>query len=76
VPNEILIWYSLSWGADQGYKVYDFGGAGKPDEEYGVRRFKAKFGGELVRFGRNKRVHYPLLLKVSQLGYQLGKRFY
>jgi len=28
-------------------------GAGKPSEKYGVRDFKAKFGGNLVNFGRN-----------------------
>jgi serine/alanine adding enzyme len=52
-PNELLTWYILEWGARNGFRVYDFGGAGKPEEEYGVRDFKAKFGGELVCFGRN-----------------------
>jgi len=76
VPNELLIWHLLSWGSDHDYKVYDFGGAGEPEEDYGVRRFKAKFGGDLVCFGRYTRVHHPLLLKISQFGYQLGRRLY
>lgn len=74
-PNELLTWHVLEWGAKNGYTLYDFGGAGKPDEKYGVRDFKAKFGGELVNFGRNTYVHVPGLLKVSQLGYQLIRRF-
>jgi lipid II:glycine glycyltransferase (peptidoglycan interpeptide bridge formation enzyme) len=45
IPNELLLWDIFKWGAGNGYRVYDFGGAGKPDEEYGVRKFKAKFGG-------------------------------
>jgi CelD/BcsL family acetyltransferase involved in cellulose biosynthesis len=75
VPNELLMWHVLEWGAQHGFRVYDFGGAGKPDEEYGVRDFKAKFGGELVNYGRNICVHQPNLLKVSKLGYELYQRF-
>jgi len=74
VPNEVLTWSILEWAALQGYRVYDFGGAGKPDEEYGVRDFKAKFGGELVSYGRNTCVHAPLLLSASKAGYTLFRR--
>lgn len=74
VPNELLMWHVLSWGATQGYKVYDFGGAGKPDEEYGVRDFKAKFGGELVNYGRYQLTHAPTRLFVSELAYQVYRR--
>lgn len=71
LPNELLTWHILEWGAENGYAVYDFGGAGKPGEEYGVRDFKAKFGGRLVNFGRYTAVHAPRLLKLSKLGYAL-----
>ncbi|RPI56079.1 MAG: GNAT family N-acetyltransferase, partial [Chloroflexi bacterium] len=74
VPNEILTWSIFEWSAQSGYRVYDFGGAGKPDEEYGVRVFKAKFGGELVSYGRNVCVHAPLLLNASKMGYNLFRR--
>ncbi len=76
LPNEMLIWHILEWGASNGYLIYDFGGAGKPDEEYGVRDFKAKFGGELVNFGRYTCKHAPSLLKLSKSGYSLYKRFF
>ena len=69
--NEFLMWQILDWGSRNGYRKYDFGGAGKPTEKYGVRDFKAKFGGELVCFGRNTYVHKPRLLSISQRGYQL-----
>ncbi|MBN1582233.1 MAG: GNAT family N-acetyltransferase [Anaerolineae bacterium] len=75
VPNELLIWHILEWGANNGYAVYDFGGAGKPDEEYGVRDFKAKFGGELVCYGRHIYVHMPFFLKLGQLGYAMYRKF-
>lgn len=70
-PNELLMWYVLSFGMKNGYHIYDFGGAGKPDEEYGVRNFKAKFGGELVCFGRNTFIHYPNLFQFSKFGFRL-----
>ncbi len=68
-PNELLTWEILKWGAEQGYRRYDFGGAGRPGERYGVRDFKAKFGGELVCYGRNVYVNAPRRLALSRLGY-------
>ena len=76
MPNELLMWHILQWGAERGYRLYDFGGAGNPDQEYGVRDFKAKFGGELVSFGRNTCVHAPTLLGLSELGYRILRRLF
>jgi hypothetical protein len=74
VPNEMLTWNVLEWGCKNGYRVYDFGGAGKPNEKYGVRDFKAKFGGNLVCYGRNTWIARPLLMKVSWFGYSSLRR--
>lgn len=74
VPNELLMWNVLQWGCEHGYGIYDFGGAGKPDEKYGVRDFKAKFGGELVNYGRNVWVAHPGWLAVSKFGYALLRK--
>ena len=73
-PGEILMWRILEWGAMNGYMTYDFGGAGKPGEEYGVRDFKAKFGGQLVCFGRNTKIHSPHLLRWSEWGYDIYRK--
>jgi len=75
MPNDLLMWHILKWGSEQGYRVYDFGGAGTPGEAYGVRDFKAKFGGKLVNFGRNTWVPNKALLKVSEFGYSIYRRF-
>lgn len=75
VPNELLMLDILKWGIENGYRVYDFGGAGKSDEEYGVRDFKAKFGGDLVCYGRNTYVHSPTLFRVSKQGYRFLRWF-
>jgi len=72
--GDLLVWHTLEWGSQNGFRVLDFGGAGKPDEEYGVRDFKAKFGGDLVNYGRNVYVHAPVLLEVSERFYQVARR--
>lgn len=75
VPGEMLMWHILKWGAENGYRLYDFGGAGKPKEEYGVRDFKSKFGGELVCYGRDTFVPNRLLLNISMIGYKVYQKF-
>jgi serine/alanine adding enzyme len=73
--QDLLNWHVLEWGAARGYKLFDFGGAGKPDQEYGPRRYKAKFNGHLVNYGRNICIHSPLKLKLSQASYQFYRRY-
>jgi serine/alanine adding enzyme len=73
--NELLMWHILAWGALNGYTVYDFGGAGQPHKEYGVRDFKAKFGGRQVSYGRNSYTHRPVRLWLSKISYQLARRW-
>lgn len=73
--NDLLNWHILEWAAAQGFRTFDFGGAGRPDEDYGPRTFKAKFGGELVEFGRNVHAASKRLLQLSQLGYRLYRQF-
>jgi hypothetical protein len=41
-PNEYLRWHVISQGKQEGYEIFDFGGAGRPDQVYGVRDFKAQ----------------------------------
>ena len=51
-PNDVLPYSILIWGKENGFKSFDFGGAGKPDVPYGVRDHKLKFGGQMVEYGR------------------------
>ena len=73
-PGIMLMWHILSWGAENGFRTYDFGGAGRLTEQYGVRDFKAKFGGALVCYGRNTLINSPRLFRLSKLGYQIVTR--
>jgi hypothetical protein len=73
-PSEHLVWHALRWGREHGFDVFDFGGAGRPDEPYGPREFKSKFGGELVDYGRDVLVHGPVRLRVSRSAYAVARR--
>ena len=73
-PNDFLPFETMSWGAQNGYKVFDFGGAGKPNQPYGVRDHKLKFGGDLVEFGRFEKVHKSFLMEIAKIGLQIYKR--
>ena len=65
-PSVMATYAAIEYGFKNNLKTFDFMGAGKPDEDYGVRDFKAKFGGELVEHGRYLKINNPFL-------YSLGK---
>ena len=70
-PFDCLTWHEMEWAHQNGYGLYDFGGAGWPDEPYGVRDFKAKFGGDLVNYGRYRKVYAPRTLRLAEALYGL-----
>jgi len=72
--NEFLAWRLITWGCESGYRLFDFGGAGLPEEEYGPREFKRRFGGQLVNLGRYTVVHKPKMLKMIQNLYKVRRR--
>jgi serine/alanine adding enzyme len=69
-PNDLIIWEAIKWCQKNHLKIYDFGGAGKPDKEYGVRDFKKKFGGETVNLGRYQKVHNRIMMIISIIGFK------
>ena len=73
-PLSVAIWGEMQYAAENGYPLFDFMGAGKPDEPYGVRDFKAEFGGELVEHGRFLCIRKPLLYKIGKMGVKWLKR--
>jgi lipid II:glycine glycyltransferase (peptidoglycan interpeptide bridge formation enzyme) len=72
-PSILATWAAIEYGANNHLGHFDFLGAGKPDQDYGVREFKSKFGGELVHFGRFEKIHNPLLMKVGETGLKIYK---
>jgi lipid II:glycine glycyltransferase (peptidoglycan interpeptide bridge formation enzyme) len=72
-PNDFLIYNVLIWGHNNGFKVFDFGGAGKPDKPYGVREHKLKFSNNLVEFGRFEKINNHFLWHIGKFGLQVFK---
>lgn len=73
-PNDLLPWIAMKWGLERGYEIFDFGGAGKPEEEYGVRDFKMKFGGVVVNYGRYQNVFKKNTLRLAMGGLNMWKK--
>jgi serine/alanine adding enzyme len=73
--HDLVTWDSMKWAAEHHCSLYDFGGAGVPDQSYGPRDFKSKFGGELVSFGRYRKVYAPRKLWLAQAVYQRARRW-
>jgi lipid II:glycine glycyltransferase (peptidoglycan interpeptide bridge formation enzyme) len=73
-PNALLNWGIMRWGAENGCHTFDFGGAGKPDKDYGVREFKRQFGGKLVNYGRCEKVHSPIKMKIAEVGFEVYRK--
>lgn len=65
-PSVLATWAAISYALDQHFSHFDFLGAGRADQDYGVRQFKMAFGGQEVAYGRYLRINNPLL-------YRLGK---
>jgi len=72
--NPLLNWHVMEWGSANGYHIFDFGGAGKPNEKYGVREFKRQFGGKLVNFGRYSKIHSPIKMKIAKKGFEIYRK--
>ena len=73
-PSSYATYLGIRYAAENGCQIFDMMGAGKPEEAYGVRDFKARFGGEQVEHGRYLHVSKPLLYKIGQLGVKLLKK--
>ena len=72
--NEYLGWNILLWSKAKGYKTYDFGGAGRPKEDYGPGKFKMEFGGTVVNYGRYKQIYKRNTMRIAEMGLKLWMR--
>lgn len=71
--DEWLVWQVLTRGMTQGYSTFDFGGAGRPEEPYGPREFKRRFGGTQTNPGRFQKVYRPTTAKIARTAYELWR---
>jgi lipid II:glycine glycyltransferase (peptidoglycan interpeptide bridge formation enzyme) len=67
-PNELVIWESIRWASEQGYKIFELEGA----DDFTLYPFKRKFNGKLISFYQ-MRWRSPLLSFISSLYHPLKK---
>jgi len=73
-PSTMVVYSALRYGYLNGYKYFDFMGAGSPDKKYGVRQFKEQFGGELVEHGRFFKITKPALYFLGNKGLNIYRK--
>lgn len=75
-PSTLATWAGIAFAAKGPWNGFDMMGAGAPgDGGYGVREFKAKFGGKLVEYGRFRCLLEPGLYRIGKIGVQLMKKW-
>ncbi len=72
--DELLAWRAMLLAKRRGAVTFDFGGAGKPDEDYGPREFKRRFGGTETDYGRYTKVLRPVRFRVMNTAQEVIRR--
>jgi len=67
-PSVMATWAAMEYAHNNGIPMFDFMGAGNPNEDYGVREFKARFGGNEVNYGRFIYILNPILYNLGKIG--------
>ncbi len=70
-PSVLATWAPIEYALKNNLLIFDFMGVGIPDRDYGVREFKAKFGGELVNYGRFGRINNKFLYAITEIGFNI-----
>lgn len=65
-PSELATYEAMALAVRHGCRRFDMMGAGEPDKAYGVRDFKAHFGGTPVEHGRYLHRCKPLIYKLGE----------
>jgi serine/alanine adding enzyme len=73
-PSVLATWAAIDYALKQGIPAFDFLGAGPPERDYGVRDFKARFGGRLVSWGRHFRANDRFLYWLGKTSLWLYRR--
>jgi serine/alanine adding enzyme len=74
-PSILATWSAMLYANENNIPVFDFMGAGRKGEDYGVRNFKARFGGELVEYERYLKINKIFLYKIGQVALSLLRIF-
>ena len=70
-PSVMATWAAIEYANQNNILMFDFMGAGQPKEDYGVREFKKRFGGQEVEYGRYIHVLNPALYIIGKIGLKI-----
>lgn len=70
-PSVMATWAAMEYACLNGIGYFDLMGAGPPDRNYGVRDFKARFGGRQVEYGRFLKVNNRILYYLGKTGIKI-----
>ncbi|MCC5918096.1 MAG: GNAT family N-acetyltransferase [Cryomorphaceae bacterium] len=70
-PSVMATYAAIEYALQNNIPLFDFMGAGSPDEAYGVREFKSRFGGEEVEHGRFIKILNPAMFEIGKAGLKL-----
>ena len=70
-PTHLAVLAAMEYAIDNKIPVLDFMGAGKPDMDYGVRKYKSEFGGTQVEHGRFIKILNPFMYNLGKLGLRI-----
>lgn len=73
-PSVMATYAGMEYAAAHGISRYDMMGAGEPGVPYGVRDFKAEFGGEQVEHGRFLHICKPWLYRLGVFVVRIMKK--
>lgn len=74
-PSVMATYAAIDYGFRNNLFYFDFMGAGSVSESYGVRQFKARFGGEQVEYGRFRKIVSPMRFTIGKAGLEVLSRF-
>lgn len=70
-PSVMATWAAMDYAGRNGIAFFDLMGAGRVDEDYGVRDFKARFGGIQEEYGRFLRINNKILYNIGKTGLKI-----
>lgn len=74
-PTHLAILAAIEFGLKNDIQIIDLMGAGKPEDEYGVRKYKEQFGGDTVEHGRYLLVLKPFMYRLGKFGLKVLNKF-
>jgi len=73
-PTHLAVLEAIKFGIQNNLRQLDMMGAGKPSEEYGVRKYKAEFGGDMAEYGRFINIYNPALYNLGKFILKINKK--